>query len=557
MQKLILVLAAIVIAVFLLINSLSAEKIERVKLIKDVRQLAEVIESAHPDPYIRGGGKIAFHRTFQNILNGIPADGMNRDEFYRLISPLIAGVGDMHTWMNAPYDHNWLTGPWGIPLYFKIVDSSLYVAGVPDQSQRGLLGSVLVSVEGVPFEELLERNRNRIGAENTYSVLRDMAKTGILIQGKYLEHLLPEWQDKKHLNVVLRNAEGVEKDYKLDIPSSLTLRSMITFRSEFELPSRDRIDFVYEFLDPNRETALLVVDGMMSYREAFEIWNSYDFHNNDSRAEDIYLRYNEDVPPDDIEGTIAGLPSATELFRSLVTEMKEAETRTLLIDLRRNDGGNSYMSEILVYFLYGLDPVIEQKAKNLEIWKYSRPYFEYFENESLENINAGRSVALTENDYDFTYDYANMPNLNMEQVNAEFDEAMARMGTFYEEYKSGEYQAYYCPENVIILCSPYTFSSGYTMMYKLYRAGAKILGTPSAQSGNCFGDIMYFELDNSGLSFSVSRKHYELFPDDPEMGKVLRPHYPVTYDILSSYNFDPNAEILYALDLVENRRVGK
>ncbi|NIP41897.1 MAG: hypothetical protein GWO41_02400, partial [candidate division Zixibacteria bacterium] len=261
MQKLILVLAAIVIAVFLLINSLSAEKIERVKLIKDVRQLAEVIESAHPDPYIRGGGKIAFHRTFQNILNGIPADGMNRDEFYRLISPLIAGVGDMHTWMNAPYDHNWLTGPWGIPLYFKIVDSSLYVAGVPDQSQRGLLGSVLVSVEGVPFEELLERNRNRIGAENTYSVLRDMAKTGILIQGKYLEHLLPEWQDKKHLNVVLRNAEGVEKDYKLDIPSSLTLRSMITFRSEFELPSRDRIDFVYEFLDPNRETALLVVDG--------------------------------------------------------------------------------------------------------------------------------------------------------------------------------------------------------------------------------------------------------------------------------------------------------
>jgi hypothetical protein len=557
MQKLILVLAAIVIVVFLLINSLSAEKIERVKLIKDVRQLAEVIESAHPDPYIRGGGKIAFHRTFQNILNGIPADGMNRDEFYRLISPLIAGVGDMHTWMNAPYDHNWLTGPWGIPLYFKIVDSSLYVAGVPDQSQRGLLGSVLVSVEGVPFEELLERNKNRIGAENTYSVLRDMAKTGILIQGKYLEHLLPEWQDKKHINVVLRNAEGVEREYNLEIPASMTLQSMITFRSEFELPSRDRIEFVYEFLDSNRETALLVVDGMMSYREAFEIWNSYDFHNNDSRAEDIYLRYNEDVPPDDIAGTIAGLPSATELFRSLVTEMKDAGTETLLIDLRRNDGGNSYMSEILVYFLYGLNPVIEQKAKNLEIWKYSRPYFEYFENESLENVNVGRGVALTENDYDFTYDYANMPNLNMEQVNAEFDEAMARMTTFYEEYKSGEYQAYYCPENVIVLCSPYTFSSGYTMMYKLYRAGAKILGTPSAQSGNCFGDIMYFELDNSRLSFSVSRKYYELFPDDPEMGKVLRPHYPVTYDILSSYNFDPNAEILYALDLVNNRRVGK
>ena len=31
-------------------------------LIEDARQLAHVIESTHPDPYIHGSGKIAFHR---------------------------------------------------------------------------------------------------------------------------------------------------------------------------------------------------------------------------------------------------------------------------------------------------------------------------------------------------------------------------------------------------------------------------------------------------------------------------------------------------------------
>ena len=45
--------------------------------------------------------------------------------------------------------------------------------------------------------------------------------------------------------------------------------------------------------------------------------------------------------------------SGMETFRDLVTEMREAGTRTLLVDVRQNSGGNSFMSNILVYFLYG------------------------------------------------------------------------------------------------------------------------------------------------------------------------------------------------------------
>ena len=51
----------------------------------------------------------------------------------------------------------------------------------------------------------------------------------------------------------------------------------------------------------------------------------------------------------------------------------------------------------------------------------------------------------------------------------------------------------------------------------------------------------------------LSSGYMVAFPDDPEMGKVLRPHYPLTYEKLAEYNFDPNAEVLYALELVSER----
>ncbi len=36
------------------------------------------------------------------------------------------------------------------------------------------------------------------------------------------------------------------------------------------------------------------------------------------------------------------------------------------------------------------------------------------------------------------------------------------------------------------------------------------------------------------------------------MGRILHPDYEITYDDLKSFNFDPNAEILYAIKLIDN-----
>jgi hypothetical protein len=140
------------------------------------------------------------------------------------------------------------------------------------------------------------------------------------------------------------------------------------------------------------------------------------------------------------------------------------------------------------------------------------------------------------------------------RVAEEFERFVAQVPTFAAVYKSGAHEAYYCPPNVIVLCAPGTFSSGYTLMHYLYRAGATAVGTPSSQSGNCFGDTIGFELEHSGLSGTVSHKRFEYFPEDSEKGRVLEPQYPLTYDKLAAYDFDRHAAILYALDIAAGRQ---
>jgi len=128
----------------------SGEQVSREKLTQDVRQLANTIEDVHPDPYLNGGGKIAFHRRFQNTLAAIPDSGMTVEEFYRLLRPFVASVGDAHTWLRDPYSPDPYS-PGGIPLYFETTVDGLYVFAVLGEANRPLIGARLLSVEGVPL----------------------------------------------------------------------------------------------------------------------------------------------------------------------------------------------------------------------------------------------------------------------------------------------------------------------------------------------------------------------------------------------------------------------
>jgi hypothetical protein len=509
----------------------------RDELIEDARQLAGILESAHPDPYIRGGGKIAFHYRLHQLLNAIPKEGMTKPEFSRLLRPFIAAVGDAHTYLWDDYPVN-NYAPGGVPLRFDIVEQSLYVAGVHDETSQDLIGSLLVSVEGVPLAELVERQKRLQGSENEYNTLLWLSMFSLWYR-PFMEDLLPEWQDTSQVSVELQLASGEVQEFVFDLPKSMD--ALVTPESRVTLPATDTSGFLYEFLDTERKTAYLRVDHMLYYREAYEIWTAAG-----SR--------------DATEEELAQIKSATETFRDLVVEMEEAGTETLIIDLRGNEGGHSLMADILIYFLYGREDLTtvmthSAAAGGGEIRRYSHLYFESCSNESIEDYNAGRAVPLIEGDYCFDYDFTDdeekMAHLFQEsETPALVDDWVNRSPTFYAEFQSGAYGGYYRPERILALVTPRTFSSGFTLARHLYLAGATLVGTPSAQASNCFGECIQWKLEHTRIEGWVSVSYFNQFPNDPEAGRVLPVHYPLTYDKLASYDFDPNAVYLYALELL-------
>jgi hypothetical protein len=123
--------------------------------------------------------------------------------------------------------------------------------------------------------------------------------------------------------------------------------------------------------------------------------------------------------------------------------------------------------------------------------------------------------------------------------------------TFLAELKSGAYAGYYTPKKVIVATSHETYSSGFTMLRYLYKCGATVVGSPSAQSGNGFGNGSMFTLKNTGIRLMISKNAYVVFPKEPNKRKQIFAHHELTYEKLKSYGFDPQAVVLYALDLLK------
>jgi hypothetical protein len=166
------------------------QQLSRELLVEDAYQLRDMIEDAHPDPYLNGGGKIAFHRRFHEVLGRIPEQGMTAGEFLALLQPFVAAIGDSHTAVRAAAGE---TTPLSLPVGFRIVDEQLVVDRVATQQQAPLLGSRLLAMEGVPLAELVERQGGLRGVENHYGALAVMIlRTLTTRQG--LAQLIPEWQ---------------------------------------------------------------------------------------------------------------------------------------------------------------------------------------------------------------------------------------------------------------------------------------------------------------------------------------------------------------------------
>jgi len=529
------------------------KKISRSFLVDDVRQMAAILEKTHPDPYYHGGGKIAFHRRMQNTIETIPQEGLTKIEFYRHLCPFVAAVGDGHTsfWLPFGLDYN---SPGGIPLLFHIVEDIFYVSGVVDSLHRNLIGSILISVEDVPVAELLDRQSRIKGYDNKYQLMRYLGYNGSLWHKELLKQLIPEW-DGDSIRVVLQSPDGAMKNLVLS-PNTVSQDQLIIPPTSVDLPSIEKSNYVYRFMDDNSKNALLLIENMYTYRESFEMEMVLQGSLRKNLARYLYRKYNDESPPANREDLVAGIPSITELCRELVQQMKHHQTENLIIDLRRNEGGNAFLSTIFFYFLHGKEELISFSDKrSIFVKKYSPLFWKQYSGWNISEINKHQPIKLLNNDYDFSgYPKKGDKLTREESIRIIEDEAFVA-NTFWEEYQSEKYSGFYCPKNIIILCSPVTTSSGYAFMYDHWAAGARVLGVPSSQAGNNFGAWVGFKLKHSRLGGGVSHLYITHFRDDPDMGRIFCPDFEMTYDILQKYNFDPHSEVIYANEIIDSRKL--
>lgn len=250
-------------------------------------------------------------------------------------------------------------------------------------------------------------------------------------------------------------------------------------------------------------------------------------------------------------------PSATAVFRSLVTEMKERETNTMIVDVRGNHGGDSFIVDILVYFLYGRERLARLHDfghGETGVFRYSRRFFADRPEQSLESLNEGRLVPLIEGDYEFSRSFVDgepIAGRTPPVTEPLVFEYMRTSPTFRPEFEAGEYEGYYHPEKIVVLCDAGTISAGFSVAVAFHQLGGTLVGTPSAQAPNSFGAGTIFELDNTGIRGMVPVIAATHFADDPSKARVLPVDYPLDYERLASYDFDPNAAYLYALELLE------
>jgi len=537
------------------------EIITRQELVADARQMRNLLESIHPQPYLKGGGRMEFHRRFQSILAAIPMQGMSREDFRGLLSPLVASVGDGHTYVYADGSFDFA----GLPLFFYVVEKDLYVSAVFEEDHRQYLGARLRAVEDVGMKELLRRTRAYYGADNIYGTLVQLANFELFLAKKsVLEDLLPEWQDKSAVKVSLLMPGGEMKTVSLKAGPRSNPKAL---RPEpgLELPSLDGLEFGWDFMDEQRQTAYLRVLRMNKSRETYE--KRANWSDVTHEVQEFYQSVYGKSKQLSFDDALAALPSLTATFTDLVVQMKNANSQSLVIDLRTNIGGFALTADILIYFLYGKEALIDlHRRTNVATRKLSPEYFRDDPEQSLQEMNEHaaeegmRTFKLTESDYNFS-DPDRLADGLLEPAYARklVEEDVALTQTFYAEYQAGTHSGYYTPVNIVVVTDSATFSAGFVFAQYLKLLGATVVGSVPSQNIGQMGEVIHYTLENSKLGGAISRSYliHDASISEPEVAaSMLIPDYELSYEKLKQLGFSRPAAVQYALEIIasENER---
>jgi len=515
--------------------------VSQLALREDLRQLVQLLDQSHPDPYLASGGRVAFYRRVHHIDMSIPKEGMTILGFLNLVRPLVASVRDGHTTIRAPRTKG--ISKKRLWIDFDVASRKVFVSAVYAQEDRGAIGGSVIGIEGVPFQDLVRHQQRMRGFDNDYNNLSHLIAT--LKDGQGLADILDRAIPPQRVRVQVELPDGSVRV----VAAALSLQppgEKIAPASRIKIPPTNAADLGWGFIDNQHKVALLRIDSAMRYREAFEVWRSNGFSNNlKEHLLDVATTAMGGKPPVAIDDQIALIPSATEIFGELFAAMRSRGTSTLIVDLRKNQGGNSAIAGILLYYLFG-EEGLRGSGNSYQIPRFSDLFFK--NKSALDQAAYLAKKGIQLGDYDFTEEdrwSQAMQGAKPSEANSSLED-YEQLPTFYHMLKSKTIIPFE-PPHMVVLTSARTYSTGFDIAATLYKRGATIVGVPSSQAGNCFIDSLGYALKNSDLRGTISFKRSLLFPGDPKMGKLLEPDVELTYDVWAAMNFDPNAAVSLTL----------
>ncbi len=463
---------------------------------------------------------------------------ISEEKFKTIINHFFAKMHDGHSHLSSFKDDSKDEEQKLLPLQFKTSQDSFFIHSVMKEEYKALIGCNLTHINQTPIAEVLDRVSLISPTENRYAAKNKLAH--YLADNVSSKKLFPTITDS--LSVTCASNEKTSKIKYLKKKESNQWIS-----SGKKVVNTNPSFLNHEFVE---NTAYLKLDAIMA-KEAFEIMQNMNMDGIDKYINYLYDNYLNEPAPKNQDQAIAKIPALSDRMSAILTEMKNRNSKYLVIDLRENGGGWTPIVLPVLYMIYG-DKYYGTKLPYQFKTKISPLYLKK-NNVTIEEFNKKNKTNLKIGEFTIEQD-DDSPAL--EKRNKALKEAKSGKHTYsyLKHIEKLDGKAVYTPQ-VVFLVAPNTFSAAYHFMWFAWYLGAKTVGVTPSQAGNCFMEVTEFELQNTKLKGTISNSAQIFFPEDKEMGKEFIPDFPMTLADYKKYDFSDDAELLYVLDLIKSQKI--
>lgn len=369
----------------------------------------------------------------------------NDIDFKVYIAKIAASLNDGHT--AVPY---WMTFDRIFPVKFSLDGDSPVIIEISPEDRRDILGKEVESINGKSIEYILKIARTLVSADNDANFENTIKEIMMFAQ---FWPLIDMSDEVMHLSFT----DGTSAEIKAIDKSNLRIAQL----------QRDS------------------VQGVTAQRGVLFDYTIYE-------EESIcYLQFNQFAD----RLTYPQYPQLArfdDFTRDMMTEIRDKEIKTLVIDLQYNGGGNSQMGDVLLSWLHP-HMTTKQYGVDVRISELLYTYYPYYREFTVngEPLKVGEIYDYMSFDHskDYKVDYDATQDPTKHVFN--FDKELIFDG------------------NIIFIQSKNSFSSS-TLLLTMARDNGIgiIIGEPSGGKPNHYGDVLYCTLPNTGAISTVSHKHF-------------------------------------------------